>query len=72
MSYWPGKMKVYMIKMRRAFTRPRVMPTTRLTRSSFQMTLSRSPVSTSPRARPRTIRVLVWLPQLPAVSGLTA
>ena len=57
-----------MIKMRRAFTAPSVAPTMAETRSSFQSTFIISPVSTSPKAKPRTISVLVWLPQLPAVS----
>ena len=37
-------------------------------RSSLPTTFKKSEGETSPRARPRTIRVLIWLPQLPAVS----
>ena len=47
---------------------PSTAPTMAETRSSLPRTFTKSEGSTSPRARPRTIRVLIWLPQLPAVS----
>ena len=47
---------------------PSTAPTMADTRSSLPSTRIKSAGSTSPRARPRTIRVLIWLPQLPAVS----
>ena len=47
---------------------PSTAPTMADTRSSLPSTCKKSLGSTSPRARPRTIRVLIWLPQLPAVS----
>ena len=47
---------------------PSTAPTMADTRSSLASTRIKSAGSTSPSARPRTIRVLIWLPQLPAVS----
>ena len=49
-------------------TRPSTAPTMAETRSSLPRTRRKSLGSTSPSARPRTMRVLIWLPQLPAVS----
>ena len=58
----------YMIQIRTPLTTASTTPTSSATRNSFQTTRRISLGSISPRAMPRIIRVLDWLPQFPPVS----
>ena len=67
LGYWPPPNTPYISQMRRPLAAPSTTPTIIETRSSLYTTLRKSAGSISSRARPRTIWVLTWLPQLPAV-----